>query len=203
MDFRNLLKGTITQTLIKSLLEDAGYRVIPLGVEEVVREIKALSSPEYRRLGLPAVLRCLPDFLIVDSSFKGSWLLEVKYRREWNEQARDGLKKAISKQVSVWQPLFLVVFLGASINPNNETPANSIGVMKVVKEDGQLFCSWEKAKGFGKQPEECRTPWNELEWNHFSRIQDVFHGLSDRWEDSTLIKSLGVLRSLKELDLFN
>ena len=41
MKFENRLKGNVTQTLISSLLEDAGYRIVPLGVEEVARSSRS------------------------------------------------------------------------------------------------------------------------------------------------------------------
>ena len=43
MQYINRLKGAVTQTLLKSLLEDAGYRIVPLGIEEVIREVKVLT----------------------------------------------------------------------------------------------------------------------------------------------------------------
>lgn len=40
MKFNSLLKGKITQTLLEVLLEDADYTATPLGIEEVIREVK-------------------------------------------------------------------------------------------------------------------------------------------------------------------
>ncbi|WP_442854741.1 hypothetical protein [Fischerella sp. PCC 9605] len=203
MDFRNRVKGAITQTLIKALLEDAGYRVIPLGVEEIIREVKNLSMEEYIELGLSKKLRSLPDFLITDYSFQKSWLVEVKYRKRWNKSVKQDLGQQIREQVKIWQPLYLVVFLGSSVDPRNDTPANRIGAIKLVSSNNHLCCcSRRKRKFFSKEFEEYNMPWEEITWKNFRRIQDIFPNLSERWEDSTLIQSLEILKALEELDLF-
>jgi len=202
MNFQNRVKGAITQTLMKSLLEDAGYRVIPLGVEEVVREVRALSLPEYTNLGLPKILKSLPDFLITDESYSASWLVEVKYRKEWNERVKEELRKEIQLQVQQWQPLLLTVFLGTSVKPDSDKPANSIGVIKLISDRDQLFCSWTTATGFNGKKEDRLTPWPEITWGDFRRLQDEFQGLGSRWKESTLSKSLNLLRGLRGLDFF-
>ena len=52
MHFDRRIKGAITESLVKTLLEDSDYRVIPLGIEEVVREVISLDEDEYRSLEL-------------------------------------------------------------------------------------------------------------------------------------------------------
>lgn len=81
MDYKNRLKGAITQVLLKSLLEDAGYRIVPLGIEEVLRELSSLEQEHYKQLNLPPALRKLPDFFVADMEFKKTYLVEVKYRK--------------------------------------------------------------------------------------------------------------------------
>src|SRR5688572_19535038 len=112
MDFKNRLKGTVTQTLLKALLEDAGYRVVPLGIEDVIREVTGLPIANYEALNLSFTLRKLPDFFVADRTFGKHWLVEVKYRKQWDKQTRESLGKEMLKQVAQWQPILLVVFLG-------------------------------------------------------------------------------------------
>jgi len=38
LDFTNVLKGVVTQTLLMALLERGGYRVTRLGIEELFGE---------------------------------------------------------------------------------------------------------------------------------------------------------------------
>ena len=47
MSFDTRLKGKITQGLFQTLLEDVKYRVVSLGIEEVIREVQTLQSEEY------------------------------------------------------------------------------------------------------------------------------------------------------------
>ncbi len=64
MDFTSKLKGQITQSLIECLLVDAGLQVMPLGIEQIVREVKSLSQDRYLAAGISPTLRSLPDFLL-------------------------------------------------------------------------------------------------------------------------------------------
>ena len=66
MKFTKLVKGNLNETLVKILLEDVGYQAVPLGIEQVVGEVKALTREEYKSLGLRPQLRTLPDFLVID-----------------------------------------------------------------------------------------------------------------------------------------
>ena len=95
----------MTQTLVKALLEDAGYRTIPLGVEEVIREVSVLSPIDYSGLELPTVFRKMPDFFVADEDISKAWLVEVKYRKVWDDEVRRKLGEQIFEQVKVWKPL--------------------------------------------------------------------------------------------------
>lgn len=72
MEYSNRLKGSVTQALLKSLLADAGYRVVPLGIEEAIREVTSLDKERYSALELPSVLRKMPDFFIADRELQNS-----------------------------------------------------------------------------------------------------------------------------------
>ena len=82
MQFANRIKGSVTQTLLRALLEDGGYRIVPFGIEEVWRDLALLNEAEYEGLKLPRTLRQLPDFFVANQSFDLTWLVEVKYRKE-------------------------------------------------------------------------------------------------------------------------
>jgi hypothetical protein len=194
MDFKNRLKGSVTQTLVKALLEDAGYRTIPLGVEEVIREVSVLPAEEYLDLELPTVLRKMPDFFVAEPDLSNAWLVEVKYRKEWNDEARRRLGNQIREQVKVWKPLFLTVFLGNSARPGNDNPVHSIGVIKLTYERGRIVSIM--------RDEETRKDWGEITWGDFRRFQDVFKEVTSQWRSQTIMQALGILRSLRGVDLF-
>src|SRR3989304_2978178 len=60
MDFENRLKRELSQGVFKCLLEDCGYRVIPLGIEAVIREIACLNKEAYKNLDFSDAVRFLP-----------------------------------------------------------------------------------------------------------------------------------------------
>ena len=194
MDFKNRLKGSLTQALVKALLEDAGYRTIPLGVEVVIREVSVLSLRDYRGLELPQVLRKMPDYFVADDEISKAWLVEVKYRKVWNDEVRRKLGEQILEQVNVWKPLFLTVLLGNSVKPDNDSPVHSIGVIKLTYECGKIVCITSDDKK--------HKDWSKVTWSDFQRFQDVFSGVGSKWKDQTIMKALCILRSLKGVDLF-
>jgi hypothetical protein len=153
MEFANRLKGAVTQVLLKALLEDGGYRIVPLGIEEVIRELTMLSEEKYKALKLPAILRKLPDFFVSDESLGNSWLVEVKYRKEWNNQTRESLGKAIRPQVADWNPLYLMVFLGSPAKQDEEIPSSWMGLLRLsivhrevcaIDNDGKPYAKWSE-----------------------------------------------------------
>ena len=60
-----VLSGHLVATVIEVLLADAGYQVIPLGVERIVRELRTVDAERFRQVA-PTRLRALPDFFVMD-----------------------------------------------------------------------------------------------------------------------------------------
>ena len=189
IDFENRMKGKITQSLLEILLEDASYRIVPLGIEEIIREVKNLSQEEYFGLGLSNTLRRIPDFFVALHDFQKSFLVDVKYRGQWDNQVRDRLNEGLKEQIRQWGPVHLVLFLGEAARPT-ETPASYLGVAKLVWRDDEIHISKTIAG------EERLTRFGEATWNSFSRFQNVFDGVGDRWEEETLTRAIQTLRSL-------
>lgn len=202
MNFSNRLKGGVTQILFGALLRDVRYRLVPLGVEEVIREAQSLGPEQYRAIGLPKPLRTLPDFFVARADMTNSWLVEVKYRRRWNDEVRAELSVLLKTQVSLWSPLYLVLFLGERAR-ESDTPASSLGVCKLIFHEGEVCLVQRVNEAEWGQPErwvDRHTSWDEVTWGHMSRLQDVFDGIGDRFADETLRKAVSVMRSLGELD---
>jgi len=196
MDFTNRLKGVVTQVLLRALLEDGGYRIIPLGIEEVIRELAVLRKEEYAALKLPNILRQLPDFFVTDKALKKSWLVEVKYRKNWNDQTRVYLGRQIREQVRDWAPLYLIVFLGSPGKPNRKLPSSWMGLLCLSMIDGEIFA-------LDQNGEPC-AKWSKISWKSFRRVQDIFPniGKKEKWEQQTLQKVRVLLLQLKALDVF-
>lgn len=197
MDYNNRVKGSITQTIVKSILEDAGYHVVPLGIEEVLRELKQLNPISYLQLGLPSVLRKLPDFFITDLKNQKHWLLEVKYRRQWNATTHASLEEDLLEQAQKWGPFSFLLLLGHSTHvPSpgyepSQMPRYRLGVTSLKVENSSLYASTQSGD----------KAWPAFAWEDFFTVQDYFPNVFDRWRDETLIKAVEVLDSLSSLDL--
>lgn len=192
MNFSNRLKGSVTESLIRSLLADCGLTVVPLGIEEVIREMAELSQERYLALSLPDSLRKLPDFFATNKDRSKSWLIEVKFRKTWTNEVRDELELKLTPQVNVWSPLYLVLFYGESPHPYDTTgPAAWIRVGELRIKDTKLHVM---DKGVLK-------PWSESKWNSMDRIQDVFPELNDKekWNEGVLKDMLLVSKHLTNL----
>jgi hypothetical protein len=95
-------KGRFAETIISTILEYAGYRVVRLGVEEAVSEVKAGVARGESPLKLPDQLRTAPDFLVVDPRSGVTTLLEVKFRRTFDDEVARLLHLRLKQQVALW-----------------------------------------------------------------------------------------------------
>jgi hypothetical protein len=95
-------KGRFAETIVSTILEYAGYRVLRLGVEEMVSEVKAGVARGEWALRLPEQLSAAPDFLVVDPRSGECTLLEVKFRRMFDDEAARELHARLTRQVGYW-----------------------------------------------------------------------------------------------------
>jgi hypothetical protein len=109
MLFTNIVKAQITQSLIKTLFERAGYRVTRLGVEEVFDEIIHLDEEQYLALNLPLTLRYLPNFLVLNQELNKAVLLEVKFRKTFDELTMQSLYEELKRQREYWPASYAVI----------------------------------------------------------------------------------------------
>lgn len=199
MEFNNRVKGAVTQTLLKSLLEDAGYAVIPMGIEESVREIKLLGKTEYQQFQFPGTQRVTPDFLVLDWGKKQNWLIEVKYRKKWNDNTRDTLITPLEKQVRGWGDISLVLFLGepAEVQNNHKPDFLHVGVANLSILNDELVVdrgtSWV-------EDEKITFPrfvrWSESRWKDFTWLHKAFERLERN--DKRVSKCIKIAQCLSE-----
>jgi hypothetical protein len=95
-------KGRFAETIVSTLLEYAGYRVIRLGVEETVSEVKAVVARNEASLKLPDQLRRAPDFVVIDPNSGECTLLEVKFRRIFDNATAESLYEPLLAQSALW-----------------------------------------------------------------------------------------------------
>jgi hypothetical protein len=193
MQFDSKLKGNITEIISATLFETHGYRVIPLGVEKVVREIVSLDQEQYSKLDLPATLRSMPDFLVSEIDMSFAWLIEVKYRKSFSSFKKDeALKLKLISQAEKWGEFWVLLFLGKQegVNPHS---GGYCGLIRISLKDGCL--------AFVKKKETSRNlDWKHLNFSDFSRLQTVFKKIPDAVAGSAIEKSIRIIKQLTNID---
>lgn len=192
MNFQNRLKGSVTQSLVRTLFTQAGLTVVPLGIEETIREVSELPLAQYMQLNLPVALRKLPDFFATNRERTVHWLVEVKYRRYWSEAVRDELEQSLVPQVANWDPLVVFIFVGDSPSQFDQ-PSSWVRAAQVKMDNGVLkFKNYENGQ---------YVPWNQCTYINLERVQDVFPQLNDPalWGSSALHLTLEISRGLSQL----
>src|ERR1043166_4540366 len=111
MTFANLLRSRVAERILVTLLERGGYRVTRLGIEEIFDEIKLLSKAEYLGLGLPPALRALPDFLVADPHVSWAVLVELKFRRRFDDEVARELHATLTEQRVHWPDSHAVIMI--------------------------------------------------------------------------------------------
>ena len=112
--FAEMVKGQDTQSLLTAMLENAGYRVSRLGVEEQLSDVKYLDAEKYAKLELPSALRLLPDLLVAAPDLSVARLVEVKYRRRLDAFSCRALAEKLEAQFRLWPGTTVVIFLSES-----------------------------------------------------------------------------------------
>src|SRR3972149_5607056 len=104
IQLENMLRGQMAAAIFEVLLADAGYQVIPTGIEKTIRELRPVDHPKYREL-VHQKLRSLPDLFVLDCENGQSWLVEIKsYRHLYH----DKLIAKLERQ-KIWCPFFLIL----------------------------------------------------------------------------------------------
>lgn len=169
-DLDRTLAGHLVAAVIEVLLVDAGYQVVPTGIECSVREVRSVPPAVYRELAHPRP-RTAPDFFVLDVDARQAWLTEVKYRQYLHPKLHAEDFPPIQRD---WSPFVLALAMGDPPEAWGGTVrhprAFEVGPDTVV--DDRLL------RGAGR------------------RIQDVFPRLASRWSDETIVQAQdAVLRS--------
>jgi len=190
MDFENRLKRELSQGVFKCLLEDCGYRVVPLGIEAVIREIACLDKEAYKYLDFSDAVRFLPDFCVLDQSQKHKFIVEVKYRWDWD----GNILKEVSNQVRMFEDIILVIFVGDPPDSKyTPRPSTYVRCCKMyMNEQNQVCAEVKKSKG----TDATKTIFveeedlSELIWWNLMKLQDHFFDLENTKEEESLVKAI-------------
>jgi hypothetical protein len=135
INFVNLVKGQITQAVVSVLFEQWRYRVSRLGIEEVFGEVKHVDLAQYRRLNLPIQLRMLPDLLVASIDMTEAFLVEVKFRKELDEETANGLHAALTEQRRHWPQSYALLIIAEPFTKGGRFHQD---YMRVVLPDGSV-----------------------------------------------------------------
>jgi hypothetical protein len=130
LEFTNVIKGLVTQTLLTALLERGGYRVTRLGIEELFGEVKHIDLPQYLSLNLPLQLRYLPDLLVAELDMTHVFLVEVKFRRRFDQDAAIALHAELTQQREHWPESYAVIIVAESSVSGRSYHQDYIRVLK-------------------------------------------------------------------------
>ena len=78
----NMLIGRKAESLIKKMMEELGFIVVPFGYEYLIPEFA--NRKKLLKGNAGEFVRGLPDFLIIDKETNVAYFIEVKYRRHGN-----------------------------------------------------------------------------------------------------------------------
>jgi hypothetical protein len=110
-EFTNTLKGVVTQSILKALFERGGYRVTRLEIEELFSEVKHIDLQQYQSLNLPLQLRYMPDLLVAEIDMSHAFLVEVKFRKRFDENSAQSLFEELERQRKFWEQSYAVIMI--------------------------------------------------------------------------------------------
>ena len=180
LQLTNVVKAQVSQAILSALLERGGYRVTRLGIEELFAEIKYLDLPDYMALNLPLELRYLPDLLVADLEMKNAYLVEVKFRRRFDEGSANLLCKELSKQREHWPTSYAVIMIAEPFLPEGRFHQDYIRV--VPPKQTHRLVNTELSP--------------EKTWESLPQIYHVFRGLDDT---SHLLAADSITPALRDL----
>lgn len=193
MDFSNRIKKEMTEGIVRAILVDAGYRVISLGIENVIREIECLTALEYAGLDFPKAVRSLPDLLVMDKEQTEKRLIEIKYRAAWNVAIFD----EIEEQVRLFGEIVLVYLNSAPPIPNGKTasPASYLRCCKVRSNNNVLeACLFDHDELKWIPRAEIKD--HEGQWWGLRPIQEVLPKVNEAKDENTLLKAVEALQGI-------
>lgn len=192
MEFKNIVKGQITQTLVKTLLERAGYRVERFGVEELFNEVIHLDKEEYKKLSLPDSLRKLPDLLVADSDLQNAWLLEVKFRKRLTKKSAHELHQTLKEQFQHWPEAIALVIIAEH---HNKWSTNN-GGNRFVQDYMRIITPNNIEKLVRPLNGNIKATFEQRVWDSITEPQHIFTGLLER---GVLKKSDSLIKTIRQL----
>jgi hypothetical protein len=160
MNFANILKGRVAESVLTALLERSGYRVTSLGVEVLFDEVKHLDLQQYLKLNLPQQLRSLPDLLVADAEVENAYLIEVKFRKRFDAETARELCDTLNRQAEHWPQAYAVIMIAHPMIEDGRFHQDYIRVLPI------------------KAAKKLVNPFFDTLTDEYERMQNVWHSLS-------------------------
>lgn len=127
MNFTSFFRGHTVESIFENLLSHAGYTIVPFGIEKTIREVRTFNREDYLSMveNTNKTLRYMPDFFVLDNENKKGWLVEVKYRKDFEDNDRQSFIKEVNDNYKNWRPFILLLAVG---NPPQEWDTEKIKI---------------------------------------------------------------------------
>ncbi len=173
MEIENALKGHTICSIFETILVDAGYHVVPFGLERVIREVRPLHAEDYLSVMKPCQnLRSMLDLFVLDLEKKKGWLTEIKYR----EKLFKSIVNEFKKYESTWIPYHIVL----ALSKPPDSWAGEVNHIRVFEVNKSTSLDMEFFESNGK------------------RIQDVFTRLREKWKNQTILKAQEMILNIAQ-----
>lgn len=160
-------QGEAAEKAVKAFFESSGCTVIPYGMEHTLKEVADLSAAAFRKLNLDKVVTSAPDFFVLTSKNSGYRLLEVKYRKSWDDYVRTKLKESLEPQARYWPGVKVLIAL--------RSPTGAAGLPESHVRVAELFYEADSLS-VHVHSREATKEWDAVEWQNLTPIQELFPG---------------------------
>lgn len=193
VDFGSNLKEKLFEVAFSSLLENCGYRVVPVGIEHSLPELGALSqsNPEMHAR-LVRSIRKLPGFIVMDAASKTYEPRFVAVKVRGNSLFDDDFRQILD-QANAWTRIHFVLFLATPTKTSGKFNAvdfcrvftleryvgpNQVAVVNVVSRNG------------------AKKDLASLHWLDGISLDESFPMLKKGSEKNSIRTAISVMRSI-------
>jgi len=151
----------------------------------------------YKNLHFSNAVRFLPDFCILDQTQKHKFIVEVKYRWNWD----GNILKEVSNQVRMFEDMILVVFIGNPPDVKYTRPSAYVRCCKMYMNEQKQVCA-EIKESNGGDAIKTKTIFVEqadlskLNWWDLRILQNYFSDLKISKEEGSLVKAIKAINGI-------
>jgi hypothetical protein len=197
MDFGNRIKKEMAEGVVRALLEDAGYRVIETGIENMCREAASMDKVSYLKLNFSDAFRRLPDLIVMDREQTEQVAVEIKYRSDWDGELFD----QVAAQVKTYKYIVLICINSNAPNPNNYENAPSRFLrccrLRFVNNNYEIEIKRADFEGNGHAWIDVASVKDHKDlWWKLSPLQEIFPLIHEQANRKTLINSIEAISGI-------